>query len=397
MANVLQPHIEFHPRPVSHAPSPFGFGFGLGSSTTSTVGSVGWPGATPGHTNLAAFQQLASSVSQSSRVQKRRLEQDDDTESHSRFGDESMDRSPTPERPKRSAPKRLRLAHTNSPSKGDQDGKGSKASDSDDIDVGVLLASLPSQSLLPLLNALLKAQPSLKSTILPLIPRPTLETAIQALAQLAKKLRDAYPYSNAAPLSQTTSTNFGFGRHSVSLNQSNLQHTNSGMRDSYVLSRLRPHISEFTSACFSYLPYFSYVSTSVISASQSASNSQPQQSHTTTLQILHKDKSHPTETFIFLSALTNHVMTQPPLTQTLLMPTLFPRLLEEWNAWVDRVDEVVNRQGGMFGRDMVESWERELDVYAERKGFEGASMMRSVRDKWVQRVGWLVGRMAMDV
>jgi hypothetical protein len=263
-----------------------------------------------------------------------------------------------------------------------------------------LSASLPSQSLLPLLNALLKAQPALKSMILPLIPRPTLETAIQALAQSAKKLRDAYPYSNALPPPHaTTSTNFGFGRHLVSPNQATYQHsshnTNSGMRDSYILSRLRPHISEFVSACFSYLPYFSYVSTSSISTTPSSS-----QSHSSSLQTLHKDKSHPAETFIFLSALTNHIAAQPALTQTSLVPTLFPRLLEEWNAWVERVDDNVNRQGGMFGRETVASWERELDGYADAKGFEGAGMMRNVRDKWVQRVGWLVGRIGqqpMDV
>ena len=166
-----------------------------------------------------------------------------------------------------------------------------------------LSASLPSQSLLPLLNALLKAQPSLKSTILPLIPRPTLETAIQALAQSAKKLRDAYPYSNTGPPSQASSPSaFGFGKPS---NQGTFHHhhhphghnASTGMRDSYVLSRLRPHISEFVSACFSYLPYFSYVSSVTTQTPQSISNSQSQ-SHSITLQILHKEKSHPAETFL---------------------------------------------------------------------------------------------------
>ncbi len=385
------------------------------------MSSVAWP-TTPGHTNPAAFQQLVSSVSQSSRAHKRKLEPDEDAERFTGQRDESMDRSPTPERPKRGAPKRARVAPTNPSSKDDQDAKENKAPNNyDDVDVGVLLgedfsqswdiqphnyisplsASLPSQSLLPLLNALLKAQPALKSMILPLIPRPTLETAIQALAQSAKKLRDAYPYSNALPPSHaTTSTNFGFGRHSIS--PATYQHphsTNSGMRDSYILSRLRPHISEFVSACFSYLPYFSYVSISSISTTQPSLNSQSQ-SHSSSLQALHKDKSHPAETFIFLSALTNHIAAQPALTQTSLVPTLFPRLLEEWNAWVERVDDIVNRQGGMFGRETVASWERELDGYADAKGFEGAGMMRSVRDKWVQGVGWLVGRIGqqpMDV
>ena len=143
MANVLQPHIEFPPCAVSHAPSPFGFGFGLGGATTaSAMSSVAWP-TTPGYANPATFQQLVSSVSQSSRAQKRKLEPDEDVESHSRFTgqrDESMDRSPTPERPKRTAPKRARVAPTNSSSKDDQDTKENKAPNNyDDIDVGVLL------------------------------------------------------------------------------------------------------------------------------------------------------------------------------------------------------------------------------------------------------------------
>ena len=143
MANVLQPHIEFQHRPVSHAPSPFGFGFGLGSAGPSAMGPVGWQPATTSHTNLAAFQQLASSVSQTSRAQKRRLEQEEDSEvhRHSSHRDESMDRSPTPERPKRAAPKRAKIAPATPPSKDGQVSKENKSpnNDDDDVDVGVLL------------------------------------------------------------------------------------------------------------------------------------------------------------------------------------------------------------------------------------------------------------------
>ena len=116
MANVLPPQINFHSRPVAHAPSPFGFGFGLGSSISSM--STGWTPSTPGHTNPAAFHQLATSVTQtaSTRLLKRRLDPEDDSESSSHQTqvnrDESMDRSPTPERPKRAAPKRPRILNT---------------------------------------------------------------------------------------------------------------------------------------------------------------------------------------------------------------------------------------------------------------------------------------------
>jgi hypothetical protein len=145
MANVLPPQINFHPRPVSHAPSPFGFGFGLGSSSSLSM-STGW---TPGHSNPAAFHQLATFVTQtaSTRLQKRRLDPEDDSESSSyqnqTNSDESMDRSPTPERVKRAAPKRARILNeTDSGAKVEGTEKENKAPSStteDDVDIGVLL------------------------------------------------------------------------------------------------------------------------------------------------------------------------------------------------------------------------------------------------------------------
>lgn len=146
MANVLHHHIEFHPRPVAHSPSPFGFGFGLGVPTS--VASTSWQPMTPGHTNPAAFHQLASSINQasSSRTQKRRHEADDDGSDSHRYPaarDDSMDRSPTPDRPKRAAPKRARVALAIDPaSKEDPTMKENKApgkADEDEVDVGVLL------------------------------------------------------------------------------------------------------------------------------------------------------------------------------------------------------------------------------------------------------------------
>ncbi len=89
------------------------------------------------------------------------------------------------------------------------------------------------------------------------------------------------------------------------------------------------------------------------------------------------------------------MLSQPPLTQSSLVPTILPRLLEEWRAWVNRVDEVVNQQGGMFGQETVRRWEKGLDELAEAKG-NGLEGMRELRDRWVSKVGWLVGRQPMD-
>ncbi|KAG6841913.1 hypothetical protein C0991_005093 [Blastosporella zonata] len=330
------------------------------------MAATAWhPPSTLGHSNPAAFHQLASSLA---RPHKRRYEFEDDLPG---ARDASMDRSPTPERPKRAPPKRARvLPQIDGTSRPDHDLKENKAPvDDQDVDVGVLLASLPPQSLLPLLTSLLNAQPSLKSTILPLIPRPTLETAIQALSHSAKKLRDAYPYSSPSSFGQSTS--FGFGRASnTNTSAFSSTHHNGGMRDSYIISRLRPHISEFVAACFSYLPYFS---------SQSAL------SNSTALQSLLKDKSHPSETFSFLYTVTNHIICQPALAQAELVQQLFPRLAEEWKAWIAKVDEVVNRAGGMFGSETVQVWARGLDEMADAKVLEGLDVMRTTRDLWVTK------------
>ena len=61
-------------------------------------------------------------------------------------------------------------------------------------------------------------------------------------------------------------------------------------------------------------------------------------------------------------------------------------------AWVDRIDQIVNREGGMFGGEMARNWEKTLGEFAEGRGPEGWAVMREVRDRWVAKVGWLVGR-----
>lgn len=244
--------------------------------------------------------------------------------------------------------------------------------------------------------------------MLSLIPRPTLDTATQAIERSARKLLDAFPYSAAPGIPGQVSTPFnsaatGFGAQKVSTfggfgssrpspfghPPQDHSHT-AGMRDEYILSRLRPHVQEFVSACSSYLPYFSYVDTASLSelATKSAAHIE---SHAFALQSQHKDKSHPSETFLFLHAMMTHALAQPPLTQSSLLPQVMPRLVLEWKAWVARVDQIVNREGGMFGQETVRSWERGLDELAQSKG-NGVEVMREVRDQWVSKVGWLVGR-----
>ena len=165
-----------------------------------------------------------------------------------------------------------------------------------------------------MLTALVTQQPQLKRTILNLIPRPTLESALQTLATAAKKLSDAYPYSGP----QAPAPTFGFGASAPSPFAQPQQHQ--PMRESYITDRLRPHVAEFVSACTSYLPYFSYTA--------APAPGKP------------KDKPHAMETYLFLEALTQHVYAQQPLAQSSLAQVFLQRLVEEWTAWVDGVDDV---------------------------------------------------------
>ncbi|KAI0274727.1 hypothetical protein BC834DRAFT_849311 [Gloeopeniophorella convolvens] len=409
MANVVQPQpqLDFHSNSLGH-PSQIGLGFGLSMSSSL----VGWP---PAHAN--PVQPLSSTTNQPpSRNLKRRFEQDDEQPSSSARHspgprDVAMERSPTPERPKRAAPKRARNNSTfTQEHKEGSTLRESHGSDEEnqDVDVGVLLASLPTQSLLPLLNSLIQSQPKLKPVILSLLPRPSLDTALQALTQSAKRLRDAYPYSNHAPFqaSITSSLGFGFGatpvgkptgyqpsslgfgshvpQQSLGISSFTPPDTTGGMREEYIVSRLRPHVNDFVASFQSYLPYFSQRN----HAASSGSSRSPQPPR--------RDRCPPTETFLFLQSLTSHVLAQPSLTQTTLVPLLLPRLLEEWKAWVEHVDDVVNRRAGMFGEETVRGWERVLDEFAEVKE-HGLDGLREVRDRWIAKVGWLVGRVGQTM
>jgi hypothetical protein len=251
------------------------------------------------------------------------------------------------------------------------------------------VASLPPNALLPILNSLISSHPEIKRVVIPLIPRPTLDTAVQAIAASAKKLRDAYPYSNTS--ASSTTTTFGFGslqRPSLFADMGSRSSTSvtptQGMRDDYILSRLAPHISVFVTTCMTYVPYFSLDAVAP-----------GQEGHTvTSTHIEAKGKAHPNETFQVLMVITNHFISQPPLARRSLSEQLLSRLVKEWMAWIDRLDVVVNQEAGMFGQETVRNWERVLDEYSQSGG-PGLEVFRSIRDRWISTVGWLVGRQLM--
>lgn len=130
MAGVLRPSIDWnirsHPlnNPVNTSKS--GFGFGLAQNhPRSQYGSP-----VPNVATSSSYENASPA-----RATKRRLEVDHRDEQDR---DDSMDRSPTPERPKRAAPKRAKVAPAV-----DKDGKADKDSEgrrnANDIDIGMLL------------------------------------------------------------------------------------------------------------------------------------------------------------------------------------------------------------------------------------------------------------------
>lgn len=135
MTHVLAqpPHqVSFPHRPVNHAPSPLGFGFGLSAQPMTST----WPQPSLQRSS-SSFPAISGHLPQT-RVSKRRYEYDEDDR---QLVDESMERSPTPERPKRAAPKRARTTPAAVTTLKDARGapQGSNDSDGHDVDVGVLL------------------------------------------------------------------------------------------------------------------------------------------------------------------------------------------------------------------------------------------------------------------
>jgi hypothetical protein len=181
------PQLDFHARPVTHAPSPLGFGFGL-SSASNTFAPAGF-GCAAASTSHSQFQHLAHAMNSATsqaplqRVAKRRHEGDDEGESDARSArDVTMDRSPTPpDRPRRGVPKRLRMTSVAEDTRKDEKDKTAKTSAQDDVDVGVLLGMLIPCSTVILASfspqpAYLQ-RPYFLSLLLSLDPTPNLKTS----------------------------------------------------------------------------------------------------------------------------------------------------------------------------------------------------------------------------
>ncbi|KIM23047.1 hypothetical protein M408DRAFT_332527 [Serendipita vermifera MAFF 305830] len=385
----------------------------------------------------------------------------------------------------------------------------------DVADARVLLANLPLSSYPALVQALLDKDPSITKLLVSVIPRPSADAAREAIILATKKLRDAVPYSavssastplsgpghsghhprggggnsggSATPTGSSSAlgltsgingatTSFGFGSLSSgsaigldfgfgssssspsalpsfasapSPSTSSSGSGQSGQRDAYVLSRIRPAIQDFVSTVHAYLPYFSMIPAPMSLASFQQQNKLKSEEDTNTAQL-----PHPDETFTVLASLTNSFISLPAKVVHALneQSGLQERLLKEWKAWLDLLDESLNNKGDMFSGDQARCWIAALDSFAAGNtfasatgpgvsggfgygGFSGAGIgmvgygwsnnngvvapssaiggwggasssvaqpsvsttnnlpeMRALRDAWVEKVGWLVGR-----
>ncbi|KAG8982868.1 hypothetical protein FRB90_006485, partial [Tulasnella sp. 427] len=357
MALPFGAHVPF----TTQNPSPLSFGFGLGVPQHHLPPS---PSAAPSFATQFTPQTPTTATSTTTpqrppippRTSTKRRAEFDEQEDDAAMGEGA--RSPSPsDRPIRrlAGGKKLRMT----PGTLKVEGK----IEEEDVDVGSLLASLPPSSHLPLLTSLINERPELKLVVLSLIPRPTLDTAVQAINAGAKKLKDAYPYS-VPPPTLPGSLGFGFGSTPTSQPAA----PTNPMRDSYVRTRLRQPVKDFSKLLLSYMSYFSSTpaekpSTATPSASNPAPSAQSSQQRQPTVPL------HPTETFTFLQTVTSHVLKQPPLTiAELTRPTenvVFPRLAAEWSAWVNQINQDVNHLGKMYRGEVVAAWDRSLDELVE--------------------------------
>ncbi|KAG8856582.1 hypothetical protein FRB96_006342 [Tulasnella sp. 330] len=420
MALPFGAHVPFS----AHNPSPLSFGFGLGvpqhhlppppNDFDAMFIQSHNPAASPSQPQLQSSRpvlnvEVGATPQRTSEKRRRQVDEQED--------DAAMERSPSPaDRPVRKlGAKKLRqtpLARSSS-GVGMSENRNGPQDGEDDVDVGSLLASLPPSSLLPLLTSLVEKKPELKPIILSLIPRPTLETAIHALSEGARRLREAYPYSLPSNNNHNAaSAGFGFGSSSSTAGNSVQP---AGMRESYIRTRLRQPVRDFTKLFLSYMSYFSSTPTITSTVNTNAGGStqssvvglgaEPLQKQPPTVPL------HPTETFTFLHALTLQLLRLPPLTLAeFARPSeniVFPRLQAEWTAWIQKIDDDVNKWGGMYRDEVVKGWERGLDelltaeesavqqqnqpgvVSASTGGYIG---IKAIRNSWVQRVGWLIGR-----
>ncbi|WWD17755.1 hypothetical protein CI109_102196 [Kwoniella shandongensis] len=257
----------------------------------------------------------------------------------------------------------------------------------EDIDVGILLATLPPSAHLPILLQVLRDNPSLSASILPQIPRPDLRSCINELECGLDRIRKL-----VGPIQSM------YG----------LQTSVSSARR---WERVRDEVETFCRTASTYIRY-------ITSTSPGATAIDPQ----SLFALLHPLTTH----LLFLLALIpssspfgNGIQSATPGNVVLELAKL---ILSKWNTWILELAAEVNDRGGMYPYSVVIQWADTLDHIVSGPSTSSSdqsivphwssssSTVQSpepdsqslqpsfreafvpIRDQFLTRVGWLVGR-----
>ncbi|OCF33935.1 hypothetical protein I316_04280 [Kwoniella heveanensis BCC8398] len=222
---------------------------------------------------------------------------------------------------------------------------------SENLDVGILLASLPASAHLPILLKLLQAHPGLSDEVLPQIPRPDLRACVKELQLIFDRVQKV-----AGP-----SVGVSFGAAGASENQ---------IAESRRWERSKEEVDMFCRTASTYIRYFTSPPTKPSNSSQSVD-----------FQSL----------FVFFHPLTNqlyHLLRLVPSSSTSNgVLDLAKLILSSWTTWVDTLSREVNGSGGMYPHSLVTQWADSLDQLTS--GTTSGAFSSSATPTQTPTFGWL--------
>ncbi|WVF70350.1 hypothetical protein IAT40_005140 [Kwoniella sp. CBS 6097] len=195
---------------------------------------------------------------------------------------------------------------------------------SENLDVGILLASLPASAHLPILLQLLRTHPNLSDEVLPQIPQPDLRACIKELQSIFDRVQKV-----AGPSVGNVFATAGMPSNQIAENRR--------------WERSKEAIYLFCRTASTYIRYFT-------SPTIGSSSTQP-----TDIQSL----------FILFHPLTTQLYYLfrliPPSSTSNSVLDLAKLVLTGWTTWVDTLSREVNGSGGMYPHSVVTQWADILD------------------------------------
>ncbi|OCF73938.1 hypothetical protein I204_05786 [Kwoniella mangroviensis CBS 8886] len=247
---------------------------------------------------------------------------------------------------------------------------------SDGIDVGILLATLPSSSHLPILMQLLRTHPTLSESVLGQIPQPEVKTCVREMQTAFEAVQKAAGGS--------------FGMREAS-----------ELFESRRWERVRGEAEIFCRTASTYIRYFTSNAKSPLEAES---------------------------IFAFLHPLTTYLRTllsvvpvnAPPNNPILDLAKL---VLTIWDLWLKSLSAEVNQRGGMYPHSVVANWAETMDRLVSKNitnAWDSSPMshwslptsrpasqnstpfdesfrqaLEPLRNRFLTEVGWMIGRRAV--